>query len=546
MKRSVLLGGILTLLLAASQNITSAQSVGSVLVPASQWMNGNGVDVKYNGPNGNAPCWGSSYTLGYYTGCEWQCGELAMRTYTTRGWYLGNFGVNYAAEIYGAAGRLGMSANPNGGGYVPVPGDMVIWAANSNGSSIAGHVAIVDRIDSGHVYVCEQNFNASGRATLNRSGSNGSSLVRSDGWGTISGCVHSPNDPFNNNSLNPHVNPALGINSDGRQEIFIVGKTGALYHNYQTTINGNWSGFISLGGNWAQNGQPEVLRNKDGRLELFIIGTNGQLNHAYEQTAGSSTSWSGFSTFSSALTQTIKIGGGTNASGALDIFVVGTDGVLYEMHQATPGGSWTSWATLGGSWSQDVDIANGNDLDGRQEVLLIGSTGNLYTIFQTAVNGGWSAITDIGGTFSQTARTALARNSDGRLEAFIIGSGGALFHAYQTTANGSWSGWSSLGGTWAADAKPVAGPDQNGAVEVMLIGNTGNFYHNYQTGGGWSGWLSLSGVFTQSIRPVLGKNQDGRLEAFMSGTGSDLLRNAETSANSSSWSTWTSLGGSWN
>jgi len=79
------------------------------------------------------------------------------------------------------------------------------------------------------------------------------------------------------------------------------------------------------------------------QLEIFIIGTNGQLNHAWENTAGNSTSWTGFSTFSSALTQTIKIGGGTNANGALDIFVVGTDGVLYEMHQTTPGGSWSAW-----------------------------------------------------------------------------------------------------------------------------------------------------------------------------------------------------------
>ena len=347
-------------------------------------------------------------------------------------------------------------------------------------------------------------------------------------------------------ATNPHVNPTLGINSDGREEIFIVGKTGALLHSYQNTINGSWSAWISLGGSYAQNSQPKILRNKDGRLEVFAIASNGQLNHASQGTAGNSGSWSAFSAFSSSLSPTVKVGGGTNANGTLDVFVIGTDSALYEMHQTTPGGSWSSWTNMGGIWSQDDCIANGNDLDGRQEVLLISSTGAVNTFFQTAVNGGWSAATSLGGSFAQSARTALARNSDGRLEAFVIGSGGALYHASQTGPNSSWTGWTSLGGTWESDAQPIAGAEKNGVLEVMVVGGTGNFYHNYQTGGSWSGWLNIGGSFLQNVRPVLGINQDGRLEAFMTGSAGDLQRNAETSANSSTWASWTSIGGSWN
>jgi hypothetical protein len=347
-------------------------------------------------------------------------------------------------------------------------------------------------------------------------------------------------------TTDPHVNPTLGINSDGREEIFIVGKSGALLHSYQNTINGSWSSWISLGGSYAQNSQPKILRNKDGRLEVFAIASNGQLNHASQGTAGNSGSWSAFSVFSSSLTPTVKVGGGTNANGTLDVFVIGTDSALYEMHQTTPGGSWSSWTNMGGIWSQDDCIANGNDLDGRQEVLLISSTGAVNTFFQTAVNGGWSAATSLGGSFAQSARTALARNSDGRLEAFVIGSGGALYHASQTGPNSSWTGWTSLGGTWESDAQPIAGAEKNGVLEVMVVGGNGNFYHNYQTGGGWSGWLNIGGSFLQNVRPVLGINQDGRLEAFMTGSAGDLQRNAETSANSSTWASWTSIGGSWN
>lgn len=356
--------------------------------------------------------------------------------------------------------------------------------------------------------------------------------------GSLSSCIAT-------STANPHVNPIVALNSDGRQELFVVGKTGNLYHNYQTNANGAWSGWISLGGTWAQNSQPAVGRNSDGRLEVFIIGTDGQMNHAWEGTAGNSSSWSGWAQLGGHWTQTAKVDCGVNADGALDVFVVGTDGQLNHDYQ-TSGGNWSGWNIMGGSWSQNVDIAAISDADGRQEVLLIGNTGNLYTTFQTSANGNWSGFTDLGGSFSQTARTAVARNSDGRLEAFIIGSGGALYHAYQTTAGGGWSGWSSLGGTWESDAQPVANSDLNGALEIGLIGSTGYFYHNYQNTSGWSGWISLGSSFSQNIRPVLGKNQDGRLEAFMTGKGSDLVHAYETAPNSATWSGWGSLGGSWN
>ncbi|EEF58365.1 N-acetylmuramoyl-L-alanine amidase [Pedosphaera parvula] len=349
-------------------------------------------------------------------------------------------------------------------------------------------------------------------------------------------------------SANTHASPTLGINSDGREEIFLVNKSGALVHNYQNTINGSWAGFSSLGSGFASTCQPKVLRNKDGSLEVFAINNSGQLAHASEQTAGSSTSWSAFSTFSSSLTQQVKVGGGTNANGTLDIFVIGTDSTLYEMHQTTPGGSWSSWTSLSGVWSENCDIANGNDLDGRQEVLLIDNTGAVNTFYQTAVNGSFSSSSaSLGGSFPQNARLAMARNSDGRLEAFVVGSGGAVHHASQTGPNSSWSGWTSLGGTGEADTQPVVGANKNGALELLIVGSTGSVYHNHQTAPTtWGSWVSIGGTFVKDVRPALGINQDGRLEAFAVGSGSDMLRNAETSANSTTWASWTSIGGSFN
>src|SRR5439155_1276102 len=113
----------------------------------------------------------------------------------------------------------------NGGGYVPVPGDLAVWGSNCGGSGIAGHVAVVDSVDAGHVYVCEQNYSVGGhgRATINRSGTNGSSLARADGWGCIRGVVHSPN----NNPTPPPPPPTYlyqiqftgDFNGDGKTDI---------------------------------------------------------------------------------------------------------------------------------------------------------------------------------------------------------------------------------------------------------------------------------------------------------------------------------------
>ncbi|MDB6020774.1 MAG: hypothetical protein JWQ04_631 [Pedosphaera sp.] len=351
---------------------------------------------------------------------------------------------------------------------------------------------------------------------------------------------------------NPHINPCAARTSDGRMEVFAVGKSGNLYHDYQNSPSGSWSGWIAMGtsGNvWPQNCIPSVGVNPDGRLEVFIVGTDGTVNHIWQKVAGSSatTNWSTFGQFSSHISTTAKLAVGNWANGNLDVFAIGTDGVLYHNYVGSSG--WTGFQSLGGSWSQGADIAVSKEKDGREEVFVVGSTGNLYNNWQTTINGTtWNGWHDLSGALSQTVRTAVGRNSDGRLEAFTIGTDGVAYHEYETAANGptAWTGWTSLGGSWETDAKPIVGTDQNGALELFLIGNTGNMYHNYQASGGWSGWISLTGGFTQNIRPCVGMNLNGELELFLTGPGSDMQHAWQTAVNSATWSGWGTLGGSWN
>jgi CHAP domain len=174
---------------------------GTLEVGASNWMTGNGggVDVYSNGDSGFT---GTDYSSPA-VGLKWQCVELTQRLYQAKGWHSGYWtGVTYAYQIYDNASANGLVAHPNDGNYTPVPGDMIIHSPST--SDVAGHVAVVDYVSNGKVYVVEQNVATSGESSAGHAsytiGSNGV-LTRDQSVGlSIRGIVHSPNDPYTNNS----------------------------------------------------------------------------------------------------------------------------------------------------------------------------------------------------------------------------------------------------------------------------------------------------------------------------------------------------------
>jgi hypothetical protein len=81
--------------------------------------------------------------------------------------------------------------------------------------------------------------------------------------------------------------PALGANNNGRLEAFIKGSDNALWHVWQDPNgpNNGWSNWASLGipPNLTSTGYiPSVGVNADGRLEVFINGSDNALWHAWQ------------------------------------------------------------------------------------------------------------------------------------------------------------------------------------------------------------------------------------------------------------------------
>ncbi len=90
-------------------------------------------------------------------GGAWQCVELPTRLYHVKGWGPvwtgGNGGAQYIPE-----GSPNLQFVRNGGGLLPVPGDLIIEAFGTY-----GHVSVVDKVVGNQIQAVEQNASKTAR-----------------------------------------------------------------------------------------------------------------------------------------------------------------------------------------------------------------------------------------------------------------------------------------------------------------------------------------------------------------------------------------------
>jgi hypothetical protein len=313
----------------------------------------------------------------------------------------------------------------------------------------------------------------------------------------------------------------------------------------------SWHGWASLVGQLA-GGRPAVGQNLDGRLELFAeisAALGPELGHVWQTSPNGG--WSGWSSLGAPPGQFLAVPtAGRNAGGRLEVFVrVGlmSAGALWHLWQTVPGGGWSAWSNLGGDVGAHV-LAIGQNQDGRQEAFAVASAGTLRHIWQTSPNGGWSAWDDLGappGT-SLTSGLAVGPNLDGRLEVFAAATDGSLWHLWQQAANGGWGGWDALGSpAGLTPAEPAVGRNQDGRLEVFAVVQDA-LWHIWQTapGGTWGPWSDLgtpAGVASLGS-PAVAQNADGRLEVFVFGIDGAVWHLWQTSPGGA-WSDWDTLGG---
>ena len=316
-----------------------------------------------------------------------------------------------------------------------------------------------------------------------------------------------PNDGWSDWGIFPKAGggtfsaPAGVLNFDGGLEVFLVSQRtskggGNLFHIWQTEPNDGWSGWDNL---WRPDppqliGYPVVVKNASGRLEVFVMGDDGNLYHIFQ--APSWTSWESLGNAAGVAGTPAAV---LDSRGQLRVFTIGTDSNLYYRVQ-TANDQWLEWVSLGNPGvplelnpgkSQLVQL----NANGQLEAFAVGNDGNFYHIRETTP-GGWSAWKNLGNPPTVIGFRTTGRNADGRLVVFIVGDpnvgggDGRLWYTWQTTPNGEFeAGWAPLGSPgiveWALVSTPAVGTNADGRLEIFAVAQSldriNGVFHIWQT-----------------------------------------------------------------
>ena len=144
----------------------------------------------------------------------------------------------------------------------------------------------------------------------------------------------------------------IGKNSDGRVELFVAGTDGNVYHIWQIAPNGVWSGW--------------------GPLPLINAGSAVQFN--------------GY----------LTVVDNVNGYGGLEVFTVGSDNGLWTSAQALPGQGWKPWRYLGSPATTELNpgqfIALAVSTQGAMTAVVVGNDGSVYAVSQASVDGPWGQL----------------------------------------------------------------------------------------------------------------------------------------------------------
>ncbi len=232
-------------------------------------------------------------------------------------------------------------------------------------------------------------------------------------------------------------NPAVRANALGSLEVFAIGADRALWHIAQGS-KGVWSDWDYLGGSNLA-GEPVIGQNQDGRLEVFVVDRDGIVLHKWQQKGGG---WSGWEPLGS------PPGGGatSNVSVAMAkdrsqvVFARGIDRAIWYRAQQGPNGGWGGgqWVTLGG-WLGGDPVAGEND-DGRLEVFVRGTDSVVYHNWQGQEPQDWSGWYPLPGLVATTDPQVM-RFKTNVLGLFCTDENHTLWQTRQVQPNAGWKDW---------------------------------------------------------------------------------------------------------
>lgn len=322
---------------------------------------------------------------------------------------------------------------------------------------------------------------------------------------------------------------------DGRKMAFACAyPDGSIWDQWENTPGGTWSGWAPFTGTSGFR-RLDAMQNQDGTLALFGVGDMSDI-WMNSQTS-SNGSWTGFQSLGGRYFQDLKAFRYNDGRYA----VFGTDGnQVWVDAQVSSNGVWGGWFGLGGYGLTKISpilLPNQTFV-----VFAVGNGSPVWMIAQTNVNSGWTSWSSLGGDYKNVRAF---HYNDGHLTVFA-GDNNVIASITQTATNGyfgTWGGWQTVpGGSNLAQYDPIK---QSNERFALLAVSGGSIWQNIQAAyntNSWSGWTNLGGSGFSKLEG--NQLSDGRLYYFANGLASPEWLRYQQVSNGVWYVNWTNLQGS--
>ncbi|GAA0929800.1 hypothetical protein [Virgisporangium aurantiacum] len=221
----------------------------------------------------------------------------------------------------------------------------------------------------------------------------------------------------------------------------------------------------------------------------------------------------------------------TRSDGNLDLFTVGSDGIVYTTWWYA-GHDWGAiagdWRPIGGFFPPGAPIAAIAKSPNSIDLFVVGNDGRVYTSWWyegsdwSGLNNNWRSI---GGFFPPGAPLGVTSRHAGNLDVFVTGNDGRVYTSWWYHGS-EWSGindnWRSIGGFFPAGAPVAAITKSPNSIDLFITGNDGRVYTSWwYEGSEWSGihdnWPSIGGFFPRGAPLSVTSRHAGNLDVFVTG-----------------------------
>jgi hypothetical protein len=311
-------------------------------------------------------------------------------------------------------------------------------------------------------------------------------------------------------------------------EVFARGADNGLWHIREPQA-GTFLPWAPLGGVGTVVGTPAVGLNGDGRLQVFWRGANGSLMSVVQSGVNTAT-WSSPAPLLVGEILTSDPVVARDSKGRLAVFFLGLKNEIRHIHQAAPNDPFSASSGLGIISHNNLAVATNQD--DRFEIFYVANENVMWHFWQVAPfsndpndSGSWLSDNIWEPGIEVAGDPAVVKNKDGRLEVFALGFDRRVYHAFQTTAgSGPWSDWLSLP-TSETVSSPTAIVDRASAIHVYTVSELNTIFLTSRGLGDWPApepqGSALGDPWSGKVIPVL-PNPHSLVRVFIRGVNNDI------------------------